>query len=306
MPGPVRADLLDGLVAFCLVAEKRSFTAAAAELRVTRSAVSQAVKTLETRLGVALLARTTRDVGLTQAGEGFLAAVRPAVQAIAVATETVSAFGGRPAGLLRLNVPRVAVATVIAPLLPGFAAAYPDVTVEIFTEDRLANIVEGGFDAGVRLGELVERDMVSVRLTSGDRLVVTGSPAYFARHGHPATPRHLAGHACINFRQSSRGGLYRWEFEHAGEEFDVAVDGGIIVNDTDMKLRAAIDGLGLAYELESVVRPFVEMGALALTLEAYAASTPGFYLYFPARSQVLPKLRAFVEFARHRSREGTS
>jgi DNA-binding transcriptional LysR family regulator len=294
----MRADALDGLVAFALVAEQRSFTGAAATLRVTRSAVSQAVKVLETRLAVALLARTTRDVALTEAGQAFYDRVRPAIAEIIAASEAASDFGGTPAGLLRLNVPRLAVATVIAPLLPGFRAAHPAITVEVFTEDRFANIVEAGFDAGVRLGELVEKDMVSVRLTPPDRLIVIGAPSYFERRGHPAHPRDLAAHDCINFRQSSRGGLYRWEFEEAGEEFDVAVNGGVIVNDTDMKLRATIDELGLSYELESVARPFIEAGALVPTLLAYATQTPGFFLYFPARSQVLPKLRAFIDFTR--------
>jgi DNA-binding transcriptional LysR family regulator len=294
----MRAHDLDGLVAFCLVAEKRSFTAAAAELGVTRSAMSQAIKALEAGLGVAVFARTTRDVGLTEPGERLYAEVRPAIEAISLARQAASASGGRPSGVLRLNVPRVAITSVIAPLLPGFARAHPKITVEVFTEDRFANIVEGGFDAGVRLGELVEKDMVSVRLTEADRLCVVGAPAYFAARGTPSHPRELGRHACVNFRQSSRGGLYRWEFEEAGEEFDVAVDGPLIVNDTDLKLRAAIDGLGLAYELRSVAKPWLEAGALVECLATFAPATPGFYLYFPARAQVLPKLRAFIDFAR--------
>lgn len=294
----MRADALDGLVVFALVAERRSFTAAAAELRVTRSAVSQAVKALEGRLGVALLARTTRDVGLTEAGAAFLKRVRPALDDIVAASDAARAFAGRPSGTLRLNVPRVAVAGVIAPLLPRMRAAYPEVTIEIVTDDRFANIVQDSFDAGVRLGELVEKDMVSVRLTPADRLVVVGSPAYLSGNGVPSHPRDLARHSCVNFRQSTRGGLYAWEFEENGVDFDVAVEGGVIVNDTDVKLRAAIDGLGLAYELESVVAPHVAAGTLRVVLEAFAPSTPGFHLYFPARSQVLPKLRAFIEIAR--------
>jgi len=303
----MRADALDGIVALVKVAEHRSFTAAAADLRVTRSAVSQTVKGLEERLGVALFARTTRDVGLTEAGEMLLRQVAPALRSIAEALDRVGDYAGRTSGLLRLNVPRVAVATVVAPLLRGFAAAYPDVTVEVFVEDRLANIVEGGFDAGIRLGELVEQDMVSVRLTPPARLVVVGSPDYFARHGHPGTPADLARHRCINFRQGTRGGLYAWEFDDpsTGEEMAVAVEGPLIVNETELKLRAAIDGLGLAYELDTVVAPHVEAGTLATTLNAYAPSTPGFHLYFPARAQVLPKLRAFIDFATERS-EGTS
>lgn len=299
----MRPDPLDGLLPFVLAARHRSFTAAAAELRVTRSAVSQAIKALETRLGVTLLARTTRDVGLTEAGEAFLAAVQPAVVAIAAAAEAASAMGGRPAGTLRLNVPRVAIGTVIAPLLPRFRAACPEVTVEVFAEDRLANIVEGGFDAGVRLGELLAQDMVSVRLSPPERLVVVGAPAYFARRGHPAHPRDLAFHDCINFRQSTRGGLYAWEFEQpradgSPEAFEVAVQGGLVVNDTALKLQAAIDGLGLAYELESAARPAIAAGSLQPTLGDFAPTTPGFFLYFPARAQVLPKLRAFIDIAR--------
>lgn len=294
----MRADALDGLVAFRLVAERRSFTAAAARLRVSRSAVSQAIKALERRLGVPLLARTTRDVGLTEAGARFLAAIGPALDSIGAAAEAASLAGGRPSGLLRLNVPRIAASGVIAPLLPGFCALHPEITVEIFADDGLANIVEAGFDAGVRLGELVAADMVSVRISPADRLVVVGAPAYFARRGHPATPRDLAAHDCINFRETSRGGLYRWEFEQEGEAFDVAVEGRVVVNDAALKLRTAADGLGLACELHSVARPLLQAGVLATTLDAFAASTPGFHLYFPARAQVAPKLRAFIDFAR--------
>jgi DNA-binding transcriptional LysR family regulator len=292
------AHLLDGLMAFCQVAQRRSFTAAAADLRVTRSAISQTIRALELRVGTALFARTTRDVALTQAGEAFLASVQPAVDAIKVATDAIGAAAGRPAGLLRLNVPRLAVATAIAPLLPGFLSQYPAIQVEIFTDDRFANIVADGFDAGVRLGELIDKDMVSVRVTPPDRLIVVGAPTYLARHPAPKHPRDLAAHQCINFRQSSRGGLYRWEFENGDDDFDIAVQGNLIVNDTDAKLRAAMDGLGLAYELEAVVQPLIAAGALVPLLTNYAATTPGFFLYFPSRAQVSPKLRAFIDYVR--------
>ncbi|MCM0021863.1 MAG: LysR family transcriptional regulator [Tagaea sp.] len=303
----MRSDALDGLLAFALVAERRNFTAAAAELRVTRSAVSQSIKTLERRLGVALFARTTRDVGLTEAGRVFYEGVRPAIDGVVAASEKVGGLGGKPSGLLRLNVPRVAIAGVIAPLLPAFRAAYPGVTVEVFADDGLANIVEDGFDAGVRLGELVEKDMVSIRLAPDDRLIAIGAPAYFARHGHPAHPRDLAAHACINFRQPTRKGLYRWEFERDGETFDVAVEGALIVNDTELKMRATLDGMGLSYELESVAAPHLKAGKLVATLADYAPRVPGFHLYFPARAQAMPKLRAFIDIAtRARAKRASS
>ncbi|MGQ9367642.1 LysR family transcriptional regulator [Azospirillum sp. A39] len=288
---------LDGMMAFVAVAERRSFTAAAASLRVTRSAISQSIRTLEKRIGVPLFARTTRDVALTEAGEMLYLRVGPAVRAIGEAMETVGAYAGRPSGLLRLNVPRVAIPTILAPLLPDFARAFPEVVVEVFAEDRLVNIVEAGFDAGIRLGELVERDMVSVRLSPPARFLVVGSPAYLRDHGRPASPAALAGHRCINFRMSSRGNVYRWEFERDGEEFAVSVDGSLIVNDVDLAIRAAADGLGLAYVFETLAAPFLADGALETVLEGFAAQSPGFFLYFPARVQVMPKLRAFIDFA---------
>jgi DNA-binding transcriptional LysR family regulator len=301
-----RLDLLDGLVVFEAVASRASFSAAARDLRVTRSAVSQAISALEARLGVTLLARTTRSVSLTEAGARFLETVGPALAAIAGATEALASPDGQPTGLLRINAPRLAVAMLLAPILPDFLRAFPGVSVEIFTEDRFADIVADGFDAGVRLGELLDADMVSVRLSPPDRLVVVGSPIYLASHGRPAHPRQLAAHACINFRQSAKGGLYRWEFQECGKgaagEISVAVEGRVIVNDTDAKLRAALEGLGLAYELETVVRPFLAEGLLEEVLADWSAATPGFHLYFPSRRQVAPKLRAFIDFARERAR----
>lgn len=293
----MRSGDLDGMLVFITVAERRSFTAAAAQLRVTRSAVSQSIKALEQKMGVALFARTTRDVGLTEAGRLLYDQVAPAVRAIGQALEAVGDYAGRPSGLLRLTVPRMAIPTLIAPLLPGFCAAYPDIVIEIHGDDALANIVEDGFDAGIRLGELVEQDMVSVRLTPPMSTVVVGSPDYFRRHGRPATPQDLVHHACINWRSPSRGGLYRWEFERNGEEFDVAVDGPLIVNEAGLSLQAAIDGLGLSYGMDHMAQPFIDRGLLETTLDTFAAHTPGLFLYFPARAQVLPKLRAFIDYA---------
>jgi DNA-binding transcriptional LysR family regulator len=294
----MKLSSLDAAAAFVAVARHRSFTAAAAELGVTRSAVSQTIKGFEQRLGVALLARTTRDVGLTEAGAALYAELAPVIGTVGRAIERMAEYSGRPAGLLRLNLPHIAVPLVIEPLLAGFLQAHPQVQIEVFCDDALANIVESGFDAGIRLGEMVAQDMVSVRLTPPTRTVVIGSAAYFERHGVPQRPEDLVRHECVNYRQISRGSLYRWEFQRDGEEFEIAVKGRVIANDTPTLMRAALDGLGLVSHLESVVRPWIERGDVRSVLDDYSVPTPGFFLYFPARAQVLPKLRAFIEYAR--------
>lgn len=289
---------LDGLVALLTVAEKRSFTAAAAELGVTPSAVSQTVRVLEARAGVALLARTTRDVAPTEAGRRFIERARPAIDDIAAAFREASSLGDRPSGLLRLNVPRIALPTLIEPMLAGFCEAYPDVEVEIYVDDAFANIVEDGFDAGIRLGELIEADMIAVPLSLPFRLAVVGSPDYFSRHGRPERPEDLKRHRCINFRQSARGGLYHWEFEEGGREYALAVSGQVTINEGNAMLAAAIMGLGLAYTLAPVAEPLIEQGLLKSVLEPFCPETPGFFIYFPSRHQVMPKLRAFIDFAK--------
>lgn len=297
MPG----TSLDGLIPFVVVAQTRSFTAAAARLRVTRSAISQTIKALEGRLGVALFARTTRDVGLTEAGAAFYAEVRAPVAALLAAQEMATAAASGPSGLLRVTAPRLAAMQLIAPRLPGFLAAFPDIRVEISCDDGFANIVEQGFDAGIRLGESIEDDMVAVRLSPADRLLVIGSPDYFARHGHPEHPRALAGHRCINYREPFKGGLYRWDFEEDGEAFSVAVEGPLVVNDTEMKLSATVAGIGLSCELESIATPQLRAGRVVATLTDFAAATPGFFLYFPRSSHIAPKLRAFIDSFRLRA-----
>jgi DNA-binding transcriptional LysR family regulator len=294
----MQRDLLDGVVAFLRVAERRSFTAAAAELGVSAQAVSQTIRQLEARIGVPLLARTTRSVSLTEAGGRFLADAKPGAESIEAAFRSAAAMGERPTGHLRLNVPRIALAGLIEPLLPGFAAAYPKVTIEVFVEDRLANIVEDGFDAGVRLGEIVDADMVAVRLTRPERMTVVGSPDYLARRGRPQIPADLKEHSCVNFRNTARGDLYRWEFDVDGREIEVAVAGTVVVNDSGLVVGSAAMGLGLGYTLTSAAAALVERGLLEPVLEAYCPETPGFFLYFPSRAQVLPKLRAFIEFTR--------
>jgi DNA-binding transcriptional LysR family regulator len=292
----VRRDQLDGVVAFLRVAERRSFTAAAAELGVTPAAVSHTIKQLEARTGVALFARTTRDVGLTEAGRRFLDHARPGLAQLTEAFEAARRLGNTPSGLLRLNVPRVALPGLVQPLLAEFCTAHPGVEVEIAVEDRNINIVEEGFDAGIRLGELLEADMVAIRLTPPLRCAIVAAPAYLERRGRPRRPEELRGHACINFRQG-RGTLYRWEFEENGREWEMAVPGTVSTNDGALMISAAMQGLGLAYTIGPTVAPLVEAGVLESVLEPFMPETPGFFLYFPSRAQVLPKLRAFADFA---------
>lgn len=299
----MRRHDLDGLVALLTVAEKRSFTAAAALLGVTPSAISQAVKALEARAGIALLSRTTRDVAPTEAGQRFIATARPAVEDILSAFREAARLGDRPSGLLRLNVPNVVLPGLVEPLLAPFCESYPEVQVELHVSDGLANIVADGFDAGIRIGELIAADMVASPLTGAFGLAVVGAPDYFARFGRPQRPEDLKRHRCINFRLSG-GGLYHWEFEEEGRAFSLSVDGPLIANSGAVMLDAARRGLGLAYVLEPVVEALCRAGELERVLEPFCPQTPGFFIYYPSRHQVMPKLRAFIDFVTTRSRQG--
>jgi DNA-binding transcriptional LysR family regulator len=294
----VRPDLT-GLTALLAVAEKRSFTAAAAELRVTPSAVSQTVRALEERLGVQLLTRTTRSVGLTEAGSRFVERLRPAIEGVEDAFASVGELRDRPAGVLRLNLPRLGYDLVLASRLPAFLAAYPDVGVDLCIDDKLTDIVGDGFDAGLRLGETVQRDMIAVRVSPAQRVAVVASPKYFATRGKPKHPRELRDHDCINFRQT-RGSVYRWEFTENGKDFDLAVDGRVLTNDGAVMLDAASAGLGVAYVLESQAKPRIEDGTLTRVLERWCQPFPGFFLYYPQRSRRVPKLEALVGFMKVR------
>ncbi len=295
----MRADLLDGVVAFTRVADKRSFTAAAAELGVTAAAISWTIKQLEGRIGAPLLTRTTRSVGLTEAGALFLEHARAGVAQVAAGFDAAQTLGARPTGLLRLNIPAVA-QPVLEPVLAGFATAYPDIELELAIEDRFIDIVAEGYDAGIRVGEMVAQDMVAVRLTKPSMFTVVGSPSYFAKRGKPQEPEALAGHACINFRQSG-GNLYRWQFAErlrGGRlrAFEIAVPGPLIVNGVGLSLSAAVSGVGLTYTIAANVEPLVKQGLLEPCLESFMPEHPGFFIYFPSRAQVLPKLRAFLDF----------
>src|SRR6266850_964723 len=250
-------DDLAGLRSLLCVAQKRSFTAAAAELRVSPSAVSQAVRALEDRVGVRLLARTTRNVGLTEAGAQFIARVQPALDQIGEAFESLGQLRNRPSGLLRLTMLRTGYTGVFKPILKRFLAEYPDIRVDIALDEALSNIVAEGFDAGLRLGHALDREMIAVRVSVDQRLVVVGSPAYFASHGRPSHPSELHKHDCINLRKITRGTVDRWRFIEDGREIDIAVDGHVVTNDGALLVDAALDGLGLAYVFESMVRHHV-------------------------------------------------
>src|SRR5215469_9550081 len=293
----IQRGTLDGVEVFLRVAERRGFRAAAADLGVTPSAVSQAVRALEARLGIALFTRTTRSVGLTEAGQRFLERARPAFQEIIAAGEAASVLGAKPSGLLRLAVPRAVVPVVLRPLLASFCAAYPDVSVEIAASEELVDLAKDGFDAGIRLGEFIASDMVAVRLTPSFRVIVVGSPDYLARAGRPRTPSDLAAHACVRLRRSG-GALANWRLHDDGNPVDLVVSGPLVVHDYPSMLDAALAGVALAQVPEPIAREYVLTGRLREVLAKYAPTTLGVFLYFPDRKQVSPKLRAFIDHAR--------
>jgi DNA-binding transcriptional LysR family regulator len=295
-------DHATALRAFRLIARHGSFTRAAAELQVTASALSQTLRQLEDHVGVRLLHRTTRRVGLTEAGQAFLERIAPALNEIDEAVEVLRQHGDRPAGTLRIAVPEMVLDYLIAPCIAGFMRAWPQVKLDIQVDNRLTDLIAEGFDAGIRLGERLARDMVAIPLGKPQRAVVVGSPAYFAAHGRPQHPRDLATHDCVRFRFSNNA-IYRWEFAHPsgaskGQWFELDVDGPITTNDPSMAIRAAIDGLALTHMMEPSAREALADGRLQSVLEDWLPPFDGFYLYYPSRLQVPPKLRAFIEHLR--------
>lgn len=290
---------LSHLPVFAAVARNGSFRAAARELGIAPSAVSHAVSALEARLGVRLLARTTRSVALTEEGAVLLERLRPALSEIDLALTQAVEARDRPAGNLRLNVPRTAAELALAPRLGAFAAAYPEIRLEIVNEDRFTDVVEGGFDAGVRLGESLQRDMIAVRIGPQLRSAVVAAPSYIESRALPRHPRDLAGHRCIRFRFSS-GVIYRWEFEKAGEEVVMDVDGPLILGEDRGIVQAALDGAGIAFLFEDYVRQPLAEGRLVRLLEDWCPPFDGFFVYYPSRKQMRPALRAFVDFFRWR------
>jgi DNA-binding transcriptional LysR family regulator len=289
---------LQGLEVFVTVAEERGFSAAGRRLGVSASAASQAVRALEARLGVTLLLRTTRSVNLTEAGQQLLARVGPSLRETHAALRDVKQSLGRVQGTFRLTVGRVTLPLVVEPLLGPLLAAYPELSIEVSVDDRFVDIVKDGFDAGVRLEEALEPDLGAVRLLPPFRLLVVGSPAYLAQHGRPKRPRDLLAHQCITYRLPGTGSTYRWELSRAGREEQVAVKGRIICNDSSLMLRAALDGLGLAYLLEPEAAPHLARSELEVVLEDYAPRVAGLFLYFARGAEKQPKMRAFIDTAR--------
>jgi DNA-binding transcriptional LysR family regulator len=297
----VRQGALDGVEAFLSVAIHRGFRKAAAELAVTPSAISQAVRALEKRIGAALFIRTTRSVGLTEAGEKFLSRAKPAFEELVAASEVARELGQRPAGLLRLSVPRAVVPILLEPLIASFCRAYPEVEVEIAASEELVDLAASGFDAGIRMGQFVAADMVAVRLTPPFRLVIVGSPAYLARHKRPEWVHDLRHHACVRQRRSN-GALAPWSLSENGRAIEVAVSGPFIANDVPTMLGAAIEGVGLAQLPEPVAAGPLKTGRLVQVLAPFAASAPGVFPYYPGHRQILPKLRAFADHVKSRAR----
>jgi DNA-binding transcriptional LysR family regulator len=289
---------LNALSAYLAVARRRSFAGAARELGVSTSALSQSVRQLEARLGVTLLNRTSRTVALTDAGRRLLEDAGPAVEQALESLKTVTARPGEVTGRVRLSVPTLAVELILARLLPRFAERHPKVEVEVQVENRFVNVVGEGLDAGIRLSEAIERDMVQVRLTAPGRFVVAGAPAYLARRGTPQRPEELLQHACLSIRGSSTGARYAWELERGRKTWRVPVEGPVTTTEPELMRLLAVAGVGLMYAFEPQIADDLRKGTLRLVLEPFAAAVPGFFLYFPSRSQVSPALRAFVDVAR--------
>lgn len=296
----MRRGTLDDLAAFAAVARARSFTRAAAELGLSPSALSHAMRGLEERLGVRLLARTTRSVAATPAGERLLRSLDPALAEVARGLDALADWRGEPSGTLRLTTFSSAARAVLDPALPGFLLDHPAVSVEVIVDDRLTDIVADGFDAGIRFGETVERDMVAVRVGPDLRTVVVGTPGYFARHPRPETPAALEAHNCVNYRLIGGGGLLPWEFTRDGQEIRVRPGGQLVVNDPALGHAAIRAGAGLGYMLEGDVRAEVAAGDLIQVLDEWCAPFPGYYVYYPGR-QTTPALRALVEALRLRA-----
>ena len=296
----VRHGALDGVETFLSVARRRSFRRAAAELGVTPSAVSQAVRGLEARVGAALFARTTRSVGLTEAGQRFLERAAPAFDELVAAAEAARDLGRRPTGLLRLSVPRAVVPLILEPLIGSFCQAYPEIELEIAASSEMVDLATGGFDAGIRLGQFIAPDMVAVRLTPPFPFVVVGSPDYLARRGRPERVDELHGHACLRMRRSN-GAIAAWPFVDGNKTIEAIVSGPLIAHDYPTLLGAAMQGLGLAQAPGPLAKAPIADGRLQELLTPFAAMTPGVFLYHPGKRQVLPKLRAFIEHVKRRS-----
>lgn len=291
----------DDLVAFVAVARERSFTRAAARLGISQSALSQTVRALEARLGLRLLTRTTRSVSPTEAGERLLVAIEPHLDGIEAGLAALTDLRDRPAGTIRITADEHAARSVLWPALQRFLPAYPDVTVEVFTDNGLTDIVANRFDAGVRLGGIVSKGMVAVPIGPEMRMAAVASPDYFAGRKKPRTPQDLTAHSCINLRLPTHGGLYAWEFEKNGRELKVRVEGQIVFNNVGMMLEAALAGFGIAYVTDDQVAEDVEAGRLVRVLGEWCPPFVGYHLYYPSRRQHSPAFAVLIDSLRYRS-----
>jgi DNA-binding transcriptional LysR family regulator len=292
-----RGNLAD-LTAFVAIADRLSFRAAASQLGVTPSALSHAMRQLEERLGVRLLHRTTRSVSLTDAGRRLLDRLRPAIDQIADAIENLNQERQRPMGRLRIYATHMAAVTVVAPIWWRFLSTYPEVHLELAVSEAPLDIVAKGFDAGIGPHDRAPADMIAVRVTGAMKIAVVGAPTYFARQPPPRTPEDLARHSCVQYRRAAEGDVYAWPFERNRKTRRISVDGRVMVNDPDLAIRAAVDGLGIAYTLEAMSEPFLRSGQLVRVLEDWSPSFEGLYLYYPGHRQVPAALRAFIDMIR--------
>ena len=287
---------LDDLAAFATVAEERSFTRAAARLGVTQSALSHRMSGLEKRLGVQLLARTTRNVTATAAGDSLLNDLTPALDRIRQSLSKMSELRQRPAGSIRLVMPRTAALMVLLPKLKKFVAAFPEIVLDVTTSNDPIELVAAGFDAGIHIGELIQRDMVAVRVSDDLRLAVVGSPDYFKHHTIPPTPHELKEHSCIGFRFS--GDVYRWEFEKGRKALTVYPQGPAIFDEPDLVVEAVLNGVGIGTALEAAVLPLITKRRLIQVLQDWCPTFPGYFLYYPSRRNQSAALAALIQSLR--------
>jgi len=297
----MRRETVSDLVAFLAVARERSFTKAAAKLGVSQSALSQTIRSIEARLGLRLLSRTTRSVSPTSAGERLLARVGSRFEEIETELAALSELRDKPAGTIRVTAGEHAAYTILQPALAKFLPSYPDIKVEIHVDYGFVDIVALRYDAGVRTGEQVAKDMIAVRIGPEMRMAVVGAPSYFEKHPLPRRPRDLTEHNCINLRLPTHGGLYAWEFEKGKRELHVRVDGQLVFNTIRQRVEAALAGLGLAYMPADVAQPHIARGNLVRVLEDWCAPFPGYHLYYPSRRQTSPAFAVLVEALRYAS-----
>ncbi|HEX8393795.1 MAG TPA: LysR family transcriptional regulator [Longimicrobium sp.] len=287
---------MSGVPEFVAVVEAKGFRAAGRQMGVSGTALSKALRQLEQRLGVTLLLRTTRSVRLTEAGETFYSAARQALDALQAAAEVMGELGDEPRGTIRLNIAAGAEGFLRGPALPEFLWAYPEVRLDIIVDEDVNDIVAAGYEAAIRLGEVIHQDMIAVPASGQQRMVVVGSPAYFARHPRPEHPRDLTGHACISWRPGPGAATYRWEFtEPGGEDFSVALPSRVVANDFTLMMRLVTAGLGLTIGMSDGVQPYIDRGEVVPVLDEYSPPFPGYYLHYPARRQASPALRALID-----------